>query len=44
MALQSFVSAAETQRQTELLQARRDEVEVKYAEWEELTQAVEANA
>ncbi|HEY0565154.1 MAG TPA: ATP-binding cassette domain-containing protein, partial [Terriglobales bacterium] len=43
-ALQSFVSAAETQRQTELLQARRDELEAKYAEWEEVTQAVEANA
>jgi ATP-binding cassette subfamily F protein 3 len=36
-ALQSFVSAEETQRQTELLEQHRSELAQKMAEWEELS-------
>jgi ATP-binding cassette subfamily F protein 3 len=41
-ALQSFVSAAETQRQTDLLQSRRRELVALMAEWEELSNALES--
>jgi ATP-binding cassette subfamily F protein 3 len=43
-ALQTFVSAEEMQRQTTLLEERRQQLEAKFVEWEALTQAVEANA
>ncbi|HYG98068.1 MAG TPA: ABC-F family ATP-binding cassette domain-containing protein [Terriglobales bacterium] len=43
-ALGSFVSVEETQRQTELLNRRRSEMEALMAEWEELSGAIEANA
>jgi ATP-binding cassette subfamily F protein 3 len=42
--LQSFVSAAETQRLTELLAKLRTELEQLMTEWEELSQMIEANA
>ena len=42
--LESFVSAEETARQTELLQRRRSELERLVAEWEELSGALESNA
>jgi ATP-binding cassette subfamily F protein 3 len=41
--LQSFVSAAETQRQTELLALHRSELAILMAEWEELSQALETS-
>ena len=40
-ALQNFVSAEETQRQTELLERSKSELERCMGEWEELTQALE---
>jgi ATP-binding cassette subfamily F protein 3 len=40
-ALQNFVSAEETQRQTELLHRSRSEMEQRMAEWEELAAALE---
>ena len=39
--LQSFVSAQETQRQTDLLAKRRADLAVLIAAWEELSQALE---
>jgi ATP-binding cassette subfamily F protein 3 len=42
--LQSFVSAEETKRVTELLATRRAELEQLMTEWEELSQTIEANA
>jgi predicted ribosome quality control (RQC) complex YloA/Tae2 family protein len=39
--LQSFVSADETQRWTELLATRREELEALMAEWESLSQELE---
>ena len=43
--LQSFVSAEETQRWTDLLAQRRSELEALMAEWESLSQELEeANA
>ncbi|HET8668029.1 MAG TPA: ABC-F family ATP-binding cassette domain-containing protein [Terriglobales bacterium] len=42
-ALASFVSADETQRQTELLNGRRSELEALMAEWEELSQIIESS-
>jgi hypothetical protein len=41
-ALQSFVSAAETQRQTDLLQSRRRDLATLMAEWEQLSNALES--
>ncbi len=41
LALQSFVSAEETQRQTELLASRRAQLQPLMAEWEELSQTLE---
>jgi ATP-binding cassette subfamily F protein 3 len=41
--LQSFVSAGETQRQTELLAQHRSELAILMAEWEELSQALETS-
>jgi ATP-binding cassette subfamily F protein 3 len=41
--LQSFVSAAETQRQTELLAQRRADLVALMAEWEGLSQALETS-
>ena len=43
-AMQSYVSADELQRQTALLSDLRQQLESRFAEWEEITQAVEANA
>jgi len=40
-ALQSFVSVEETQRQTELLERSRQELQQRMAEWEELSTALE---
>jgi hypothetical protein len=40
--LQSFVSAAETQRQTDLLATRKSDLERLLAEWEEISTAIEA--
>jgi len=40
-ALQSFVSAEETQRQTELLASRRAQLQPLMSEWEELSQSLE---
>jgi len=42
-ALGTFVSADETQRQTDLLGRRRSEIESLMAEWEELSSAIEGN-
>jgi ATP-binding cassette, subfamily F, member 3 len=42
-ALQSFVSVEETQRLTAQLDAHRAELEALMAEWEELSQTIEAN-
>ncbi len=42
--LQSFVSAEETARLTELLERRRSELETLVAEWEGLSVALESNA
>jgi hypothetical protein len=42
--LQSFVSADETQRWTELLAKRRGELEGLMGEWESLSQELEAGA
>ncbi len=42
-ALSSFVSAEETQRQTELLAQRRAELECLMAEWEELSSVIEGS-
>ncbi len=39
--LQSFVSAEETQRWTELLAKRREELEAMMSEWESLSQELE---
>ena len=41
-ALQNFVSAEETQRQTELLEGSKAELEQRMAEWEELAATLEA--
>ena len=41
--LQSFVSADETQRQTDLLAQRRADLATLMAEWEELSQALETS-
>ena len=41
--LQSFVSAGETQRQSELLSQHRSELATLMAEWEELSQALETS-
>src|SRR5262249_14051380 len=41
-ALQNFVSAEETQRQTELLRRSKADLELRLKEWEELAQALEA--
>jgi ATP-binding cassette subfamily F protein 3 len=41
-ALQVFVSAEESQRQSTLLQQRRQELNQMLAEWEEVSQALEA--
>jgi len=41
--LQSFVSAEETQRWTELLAQRRSELEVMMSEWESLSQELEGS-
>ncbi|MBZ5533393.1 MAG: ABC-F family ATP-binding cassette domain-containing protein [Acidobacteriia bacterium] len=41
-ALQNFVSAEETQRQTDLLNRSRSEMEQRMAEWEELAAALES--
>jgi ATP-binding cassette subfamily F protein 3 len=41
--LQSFVSAAETQRQTELLAQRRADLATLMTEWEELSQVLETS-
>ncbi len=41
--LQSFVSAEETARWTDLLAKRRGELEPLMAEWEELSQALEVS-
>jgi ATP-binding cassette subfamily F protein 3 len=43
-ALGDFVSAEETQRQTELLDRRREDLGALMAEWEELSGVIEANA
>ncbi len=43
-ALQSFVSADETSRQTELLEIRRKHLAELLSEWEELSSALETNA
>jgi ATP-binding cassette, subfamily F, member 3 len=43
-ALQSFVSASETQRQTDLLHARKTDLEQLMTEWEEVSAAIEAHA
>ncbi|MGH9549994.1 MAG: ABC transporter ATP-binding protein, partial [Terriglobales bacterium] len=40
-ALQSFVSAEETQRVTQKLELRRTELQRRLAEWEELGQALQ---
>ena len=40
--LQVFVSAAETARLTDLLAARRQELEILVAEWAELSESLEA--
>ncbi len=42
--LQTFVSAAETARQSELLERRRSELQVLMAEWEGLASTIESNA
>jgi ATP-binding cassette, subfamily F, member 3 len=42
--LQSFVSAEETRRVTELLARRKDELANLMDDWEELSQVIEANA
>jgi ATP-binding cassette subfamily F protein 3 len=42
-ALQNFVSVEETQRQTDLLDRSRAELEQRMAEWEELAEALEAH-
>jgi hypothetical protein len=42
-ALANFKSAEETVRITELLQARRADLESLLAEWEQVAQAIEAN-
>jgi exonuclease VII small subunit len=42
-ALTTFVSAAETARQTELLRSRREQLNELMAEWEEVSEAVEGN-
>ncbi len=42
--LQSFVSAEETQRQTDLLAQRREDLADRMAEWEEISQAAETNS
>ena len=41
--LQSFVSAEETQRQVDLLARHRENLAVRMAEWEELSQALETS-
>ncbi|MEO8725949.1 MAG: ABC-F family ATP-binding cassette domain-containing protein [Acidobacteriaceae bacterium] len=42
--MQDFVSAEELQRQTALLASLREQLDARFAEWEEITGAVEANA
>lgn len=44
LALGTFVSVDETQRQTELLNRRRADLDALMAEWEELSSMIEANA
>ncbi len=41
--LQSFVSAEETQRQTDLLAARREDLATRMVEWEDLSQSLETS-
>jgi len=41
-ALQVFVSAGESQRQSTLLQQRRQELAVMMSQWEEVSQALDA--
>jgi ATP-binding cassette subfamily F protein 3 len=43
-ALSNFISVEETVRQNDLLTARRARLEKLLAEWEEVVQAIEANA
>src|SRR5947209_6273652 len=43
-AMQTFISAEETQRLTTLLEDQRRELDDLFAEWEELSQTVESNA
>jgi ATP-binding cassette subfamily F protein 3 len=43
-ALGSFVSIEETKRVTELLNARRADLEALLGEWEEVAQSIEANS
>jgi ATP-binding cassette subfamily F protein 3 len=43
-ALGSFVSTEETRRVTELLNARRADLEALLGEWEEVAQSIEANS
>ena len=42
--MQTFVSAEETKRVTELLATRKEELSALMEEWEELSEAIEANA
>jgi hypothetical protein len=43
-ALGNFVSVEETRRTTELLEARRADLEALMAEWESVAQTIEANS
>jgi hypothetical protein len=43
IALQNFVSAEETQRQTDLLDRLKSELEQRMTEWEELAETLEAH-
>jgi ATP-binding cassette subfamily F protein 3 len=43
-ALTTFVSAAETARQTDLLRSRREQLEELMSEWEEVSEAVEGSS
>ena len=43
-ALSNYVSAEETRRVSELLEARRRDLEGLLAEWEDVAQSIEANS
>jgi hypothetical protein len=41
-ALQNFVSVEETQRQTDLLERSREELQLRMSEWEEMSTVLES--